>query len=321
MSVVIKVAFRVRPFTLDDVLGVVMQQNTDEEGEVELLHNDKITGARARFPFTWSWWSAHNWKHHVAEADKGYCEGMLFVTQAMAYEACGNKVKNDVLTGNAVVLFAYGLSGSGKTYTVFGIDAADNPVSWFKHEKPHELWGLFPLLGYDLCNMKSDGWKLTMKYFQNVVDICRDLMSPTGQEKNYKEGFRKDGDGFMEINWISSKVIADWDELRNTFVVANARKAIAPTQFNPQSTRGHCVMVLEVEMPKPDDPATKQRGRIYVCDLAGTEPAGDIFYAQYEKHKAPDGEIELLNPTPHPDQVCLPHSLDYHNLAVIIWQP
>jgi hypothetical protein len=27
-----------------------------------------------------------------------------------------------------------------------------------------------------------------MKYFQNVVDIVRDLMSPTAQEKHYKEG-------------------------------------------------------------------------------------------------------------------------------------
>ena len=90
--------------------------------------------------------------------------------------------------------------------------------------------------------------------------------------------------------------------MRKTFVKANARKAIAPTQFNPQSTRGHCVMTLECEMPKPDDASVKQRGRIYVCDLAGTEPAGDVFYAIYEKVKQPDGTIELLNPKPHQDQ-------------------
>jgi hypothetical protein len=302
MSVVIKVAFRVRPFTLDDELGVNMVQNGDEEGEVELLNNDKISGARARFPFTWSWWSAHNWKHHVAEKDKQACEDMVFTTQQMAYAQCGNKVKADVMGGNAVVLFAYGLSGSGKTYTVFGIDAADNPISWFKHKEPHDLWGIFPQLGYELLNMKADGWKFTMQYFQNVVDIVRDLMSPAGEERQYKEGFKKDADGFMNICWLMSKVITSWDELRNTFVKANARKAIAPTQFNPQSTRGHCVMTMEVEKPKEDDPSTKQRGRIYVCDLAGTEPAGDVFYAKYTKVKQPDGSIELLNPVPHEDQ-------------------
>lgn len=55
------------------------------------------------------------------------------------------------------------------------------------------------------------------------------------------------------------------------------------SQFNHQSTRGHCIMTLEVEMPHPDMPGMKQKGRVYVCDLAGTEPAGDIVYALYDK--------------------------------------
>ena len=36
----------------------------------------------------------------------------------------------------------------------------------------------------------------------------------------------------------------------------------------------------------------KQRGRVYVCDLAGTEPAGDIFYANYQKLNFEDGSFE-----------------------------
>jgi len=43
-------------------------------------------------------------------------------------------VKKDLLDGNAVVVFAYGLSGSGKTYTVFGFDDAKNKGSWFYQE-------------------------------------------------------------------------------------------------------------------------------------------------------------------------------------------
>lgn len=43
------------------------------------------------------------------------------------YFSVGKKIKADLLTGNAVVLFAYGLSGSGKTFTVFGPDAVDEP--------------------------------------------------------------------------------------------------------------------------------------------------------------------------------------------------
>ena len=151
------------------------------------------------------------------------------------------------------------------------------------------MWGIFPRMAYEVFQDKTDGWKIKMKYFQNVVDIVRDLMSPTGEEQQYKAGMQKDEDGFMDIKWCGQKILADWDDLRQTFQVANARKAISPTQFNHQSTRGHCIMMLEVEKPKKDDPSSKDRGRLYVCDLAGTEPAGDIFYAEYVTVKNDDG--------------------------------
>ena len=140
------------------------------------------------------------------------------------------------------------------------------------------------------------------RYFQNVVDIVRDLMSPTAEERSYKQGMRKDDDGFMDILWCGAAPLDSWNDLRATFLVANARKAISPTQFNHQSTRGHCIMTLETNMPKPDDPSTRQRGRVYVCDLAGTEPAGDIVYAAYKKIVFPDGTIDHVYKGPHPDQ-------------------
>ena len=46
----------------------------------------------------------------------------------------------------------------------------------------------------------------------------------------------------------------------------------------------------------------KKRGRIYVCDLAGTEPAGDIVYATYKKEIMPDGSEEQRYTGPHKDQ-------------------
>ena len=141
-----------------------------------------------------------------------------------------------------------------------------------------------------------------MKYFQNVVDTVRDLMSPNAEEQHYKNGMRKDPDGFMDIEWCVFKVIHDWNELRKTFTIANGRKAIAPTQFNAMSTRGHCVMVLEVEMPNPDNAAVKLRGRVYVCDLAGTEPAGDIVFAQYQKLVFDDGSFEYKYIGAHNDK-------------------
>jgi hypothetical protein len=297
----IQVAIRCRPFTIDDKLGVDMVQNSMDppDGEVVLLNSTYSTN---RFGFSYSWWSAYGFKNHC-KSDMETAENMKLVHQGMAYEAVGTKIKDDLLGGSAVVIFAYGLSGSGKTFTVFGPDAADSPDAWFKHAEPTNMWGIFPNMAYVLLNQdKKDGWKIKMKYFQNVGDIVRDLMSPTGTEKMYKEGMRKDDDGFMDIQWCSNQFLKDWDELRATFQVANGRKAISPTQFNHQSTRGHCIMTLEVEKPNDEDASRKDRGRLYVCDLAGTEPAGDIYSAIYKKITQPDGSIEMQLQGPNSNQ-------------------
>lgn len=137
MSIGIKVAIRCRPFTIDDQLGVKMQQNGEEEGEVELINCDYST---KRFPFTYAWWSAYGYKRHLTGNNMQDADDMKLVNQEMAYQDCGLKIKSDLLSGNAVVLFAYGLSGSGKTYTVFGPDATDAPEAWFKHADPQPLW-------------------------------------------------------------------------------------------------------------------------------------------------------------------------------------
>jgi len=297
MSVSIKVAIRCRPYTIDDKLGVELLQNGEENGEVNLLNSNYQNN---RFAFSWAWWSAYGYKRHVLD-DDGTAEKMKLINQDMVYADCGAKIMEDLMQGNAVVLFAYGLSGSGKTFTVFGPDAIDSPDAWFKHEKPHDMWGIFPRLAYELFQKKADGWKITMKYFQNVVDTVRDLMSAKCTENSYKSGMRKDPDGFMDVEWCQSVVLNSWDDLRKTFLSANAKKAIAPTQFNHQSTRGHCIMTLEVEMPHPTQEGKKQRGRVYVCDLAGTEPAGDIVYAMYKKKKFDDGTVEYEYTGPHPD--------------------
>lgn len=55
-------------------------------------------------------------------------------------------------------------------------------------------------------------------------------------------------------------------------------------------------------MPHPSIKGTKQRGRVYVCDLAGTEPAGDIVYANYKKIVYENGDIEHKYLGPHSDQ-------------------
>ena len=81
-------------------------------------------------------------------------------------------------------------------------------IHTYIHSPVHVVYhqGIFPRLAYEIFNMKQDGWKISMKYFQNVVDTVRDLMSSSAEEQHYKNGMRKDPDGFMDIEWCGTKV-------------------------------------------------------------------------------------------------------------------
>ena len=65
-----------------------------------------------------------------------------------------------------------------------------------------------------------------MKYFQNVMESIRDLLSPLAQEKSYKVGMKKDKDGFMDVGWCQSVILESWTDLTNCIQQANGRKAI-----------------------------------------------------------------------------------------------
>ena len=123
-----------------------------------------------------------------AAADMVACQEMPLISQPDAYDKCGVKIMDDLLRGNAFVLFAYGLFGSGKTLTVFGLDSPDLPEAWLRYANPHSLWGIFPRVAYFLFQQKEskDGWRISLKYFQNVMETIRDLLSPLAQEKSYK---------------------------------------------------------------------------------------------------------------------------------------
>jgi hypothetical protein len=123
MSISIQVAIRCRPFSTDDRLGVTLNQNSPEEGDVELINCDYST---TRFPFNYAWWSAYGFKNHINELDSEEASRMTLVDQSMVYQDCGMKIKTDVLEGNAVVLFAYGLSGSGKVFKLLNYSQQAN---------------------------------------------------------------------------------------------------------------------------------------------------------------------------------------------------
>ena len=73
---------------------------------------------------------------------------------------------------HVAVIFSYGLSGSGKTYTVFGPDDPSVPDAWFNVSDPVSNWGLLPRLAFDLFGMQDQTWKFSLKQVRPAVVLA-----------------------------------------------------------------------------------------------------------------------------------------------------
>ena len=346
----LNVCIRCRPFAHKDSLGVLMTQEEDGNSSVELL--DEHGNSRSRTGFSKAWWSGSGYERFTDDRSQAIIRRHKMthsITQEEIYAQVGENMKAQFLDGHAVVLFAYGLSGLGKTFSVFGPDMVGMPEAWFNYAEPHPLWGVFPRLAYDIMTKESvkrgGQWNMSMKYFQNVIDRIRDLLSgefsvsadddseskeqehsaaaslrrrrrsmapgssdqrhsssssasrqssSEVEDRHINDGFHQDAHGFVDITWCRKKKVETWNELIAVFKIANGKKAIAPTQYNPASTRGHCILVFEADMPHPTKRGVRRAGRLYVCDLAGAEPAATVYCAKYDRIVAKDGSIEYI---------------------------
>lgn len=99
--------------------------------------------------------------------------------------------------------------------------------AWFKHAEPHPLWGIFPRLAYEMFKDKTDGWKITMKYFQNVVDTVR-----WGKEEQVQTQRAKNDYEAVVCSGCRDNVLAMYEVLRivtawfRWFVLINVRSII-----------------------------------------------------------------------------------------------
>ena len=168
--------------------------------------------------------------------------------------------------GYSIVLFGYGLSGSGKTFSLIG-------------DK-----GIPGLLHYGLANLRGVS-KIRVKYlFEQYIDkfvptISKirgkiiNLVNEVPQLRNYSKDEQKDFAAFIgnqvNLNDIRVENINTLTSLLETYRKNNFR--IKKTPNNPVSSRSHLYMVFEVQFE------TGKVGYVTIVDTAGRESPVDIY--------------------------------------------
>jgi hypothetical protein len=216
--------------------------------------------------------------------------------QEFAFEVIGEPAMKQAVEGMNCTIFAYGQSGSGKSYTTFGQEPSrDNPTP------AGEMMGIIPrAIGFAFAwleKMKSKQEISEVRTILRVFEIyihntIKDLLFPA-KEGDKKLRIRDTAQSTVIEGLRGADVNSVEDVLRQT-VVAQENRTVTCTGLNAVSSRSHCIFEFQLQFKRKDGVAIKSRCNF--ADLAGSEKVGKTGASgrALEEAKAINGSLTVL---------------------------
>ncbi|KAJ6557848.1 P-loop containing nucleoside triphosphate hydrolase protein [Mycena capillaripes] len=179
-------------------------------------------------------------------------------TQAAIFEADVRPLVDVAWGGVTVTIFAYGVTSSGKTYTMQGPPNDPGVI-------PRVVEALF-------AKSTPERTEIAVSYIEIYKDDVYDLL--VARENAPKLPVRENENGMVFVAGLTSTPIASVAEFDGLYSTATARRSVGATLLNRESSRSHAVLTLtlRVRVVDPVTGAPKVReGKINLVDLAGSE--------------------------------------------------
>lgn len=164
--------------------------------------------------------------------------------------------------GYNVCIFAYGQTGSGKTFTINGPEAAPGIV-------PRSLKELFQiarkLSGRATFIIKTYMLEL---YQDKLIDLLYNSEHPSAKPPTLD--VKKDPKGWVTVQNATVRPVTNHDELSEVFNEGMARRRIAHTAMNTESSRSHLIFSIIIEATDLQTQSVT-KGKLSFVDLAGSE--------------------------------------------------
>lgn len=158
-----------------------------------------------------------------------------------------------IFQGCNATIFAYGATGSGKTYTMQGTD---------------ELPGLMPLAMATILSMcHQTETTVKISYYEVYMDRCYDLLELKDKEVAILDG----KDGQIHLKGLAQVRVNSISQFHELFSYATQRRKVAHTGINDVSSRSHGVLVISVSSPCDVGTGNFAIGKLNLIDLAGNE--------------------------------------------------
>ncbi|KAF0023806.1 hypothetical protein F2P81_024436 [Scophthalmus maximus] len=181
------------------------------------------------------------------------------------YDESVRPLIDSVLAGFNGTIFAYGQTGTGKTYTMQG--------AWMDPEKRGVIPNAFDHIFTHISRSQSDRQYLVRaSYLEIYLEEIRDLLDPNHGSARALD-LRECPDTGVYVRDLTSCVCKSIKEIEEVMNVGNQARAVGATDMNEHSSRSHALFLITVEcsQPGPDGRKHIRVGRLNLVDLAGSE--------------------------------------------------
>lgn len=228
---------------------------------------------------------------------KNFYFDQVFAPDAVQYDVYKTVVRpliDQVLMGFNCTVFAYGQTGTGKTYTMEG-DRSDTETTW--EEDPHS--GIIPRAIsqlFDTLKDQDNEFTVRVSFLELYNEDTYDLLSPMDDTSKLKifEGSQKKGS--VVVGGLEEIIVQSKAEIYDILQRGSAKRRTAATLLNACSSRSHTIFSVTVHIREGSIEGEEllKIGKLNLVDLAGSENIGRSGAADKRAREAGNINQSLL---------------------------
>ncbi|CAL9751325.1 unnamed protein product [Musa acuminata subsp. burmannicoides] len=167
-----------------------------------------------------------------------------------------------VIQGLNATVFAYGSTGSGKTYTMVGTPKDPGLMVLSLHT-------IFDLIKKDKT---SDIFEVSCSFLEVYNEVIYDLLEKSSGHLELRE----DPEHGIVVAGLRSIKVQSADKILELLNLGNSRRKTESTEANATSSRSHAVLEITVKRKQRNQYQSQiLRGKLALVDLAGSERASE----------------------------------------------
>ncbi|KAK3268519.1 hypothetical protein CYMTET_22985 [Cymbomonas tetramitiformis] len=159
------------------------------------------------------------------------------------------------MDGKNATVFAYGVTSSGKTFTMRGKRNSPGVI-------PLAIEGVFSAIQ----QTPDREFLLRVSYLEIYNEVINDLLDPA--RTNLK--LREDKNHGVYVENIKEEVVLSFEHILSLIAAGEAHRHVGATNFNAESSRSHTIFRLNIESTIPETMDIRQ-SNLNLIDLAGSE--------------------------------------------------